>query len=79
VNEMTRLYKLGVHTFYRPRAWGDGGDDWGPTEINAETIRPDPEVLGAKSEPMPKNPEAAAKEGSQAAILPASGAATAKL
>ena len=31
VHEMARLYKLGVHTFYRPRAWGDGSDDpiWG--------------------------------------------------
>jgi len=31
VHEMSRLYKLGVHTFYRPRAWGDGSDDpiWG--------------------------------------------------
>src|ERR1700748_122585 len=24
VSEMTRLYKFGVHTFYRPKAWGDG-------------------------------------------------------
>jgi hypothetical protein len=23
VHEMEKLYKLGVHTFYRPRAWGD--------------------------------------------------------
>jgi spore germination cell wall hydrolase CwlJ-like protein len=31
VNEMTRLYKFGVHTFYRPKAWGDGSDapSWG--------------------------------------------------
>jgi len=31
VNEMKRVYKLGVHTFYRPRAWGDGEDEptWG--------------------------------------------------
>jgi len=31
VHEMTKLYKLGVHTFYRPRAWGDGNDTptWG--------------------------------------------------
>ena len=27
VHEMTRLYKLGVHTFYRPRAWGNGDDE----------------------------------------------------
>jgi len=31
VSEMTRLYKFGVHTFYRPKAWGDGSDEpsWG--------------------------------------------------
>jgi spore germination cell wall hydrolase CwlJ-like protein len=31
VNEMRKMYKFGVHTFYRPRAWGDGGDapSWG--------------------------------------------------
>ncbi len=31
VNEMKRLYRFGVHTFYRPRAWGDGSDEpaWG--------------------------------------------------
>jgi spore germination cell wall hydrolase CwlJ-like protein len=31
VNEMKKVYNLGVHTFYRPRAWGDGDDEptWG--------------------------------------------------
>jgi hypothetical protein len=31
VHEMKKMYKLGVHTFYRPRAWGDGSDApiWG--------------------------------------------------
>jgi spore germination cell wall hydrolase CwlJ-like protein len=31
VHEMKRLYKLGVHTFYRPRAWGNGDYEpvWG--------------------------------------------------
>jgi len=31
VHEMKKVYKLGVHTFYRPRAWGDGEDEpvWG--------------------------------------------------
>jgi spore germination cell wall hydrolase CwlJ-like protein len=31
VNEMKKIYKLGVHTFYRPRAWGEGDDEptWG--------------------------------------------------
>jgi spore germination cell wall hydrolase CwlJ-like protein len=31
VNEMKKTYKFGVHTFYRPKAWGDGSDapSWG--------------------------------------------------
>jgi hypothetical protein len=31
VHDMTRLYKLGAHTFYRPRAWGKGNYEpvWG--------------------------------------------------
>ena len=35
VNEMKKVYKLGVHTFYRPRAWGDGEDEptWGDAAI----------------------------------------------
>ena len=42
VSEMKKMYKFGVHTFYRPKAWGDGSDapSWGsPTEtaeISAE-------------------------------------------
>ena len=37
VNEMKRLYKTGVHTFYRPRKWGDGSDapSWGTSEETA--------------------------------------------
>lgn len=31
VAEMKKMYKTGVHTFYRPRAWGDGSEEpsWG--------------------------------------------------
>jgi spore germination cell wall hydrolase CwlJ-like protein len=31
VREMAKIQRLGVHTFYRPRAWGDGADEpkWG--------------------------------------------------
>jgi spore germination cell wall hydrolase CwlJ-like protein len=31
VHEMKKMYKFGVHTFYRPRAWGDGNEapSWG--------------------------------------------------
>jgi hypothetical protein len=33
VSEMKKMYKFGVHTFYRPRAWGDGSEapSWGTT------------------------------------------------
>jgi len=31
VSEMTKMYRFGVHTFYRPKAWGDGSEapSWG--------------------------------------------------
>jgi hypothetical protein len=35
---MKKTYKFGVHTFYRPRAWGDGSEapSWGtPAETAA--------------------------------------------
>jgi hypothetical protein len=32
------MYKYGVHTFYRPRAWGDGSEapSWGTPAQTAE-------------------------------------------
>lgn len=38
VNEMKKMYKTGVHTFYRPRKWGDGSEapSWGTLEQTAE-------------------------------------------
>jgi len=41
VREMTKLHKLGVHTFYRPRAWGDGHDapTWGDPETTATVAK----------------------------------------
>jgi hypothetical protein len=58
VNEMKKLYHLGVHTFYRPRAWGDGDDApaWGPAP---EASKADGD--GGKPEAAAKTPDAAAK------------------
>ncbi len=45
VAEMKKMYKFGVHTFYRPRAWGDGSEEpsWGtPAQtaaLSAELIQ----------------------------------------
>src|SRR5207237_9142011 len=63
VHEMTRLYKLGVHTFYRPRNWGDGDAEpvWGKTSPVAA-----PSASNADA-PLAK-PEA---KGPQAAVSPA--------
>jgi len=38
VREMKKMYRTGVHTFYRPRAWGDGSDapSWGTAAQTAE-------------------------------------------
>lgn len=44
VGEMKKMWKYGVHTFYRPRAWGDGSEapSWGSpaqtAEISAELV-----------------------------------------
>jgi hypothetical protein len=37
VGEMKKMFKLGVHTFYRPRNWGDGSDEptWGDAKTTA--------------------------------------------
>jgi spore germination cell wall hydrolase CwlJ-like protein len=38
VREMRKLHRLGVHTFYRPRDWGNGADApaWGDAAETAE-------------------------------------------
>jgi hypothetical protein len=68
VHEMTRLFKLGVHTFYRPRNWGDGESEpvWGkgantaapaaPSASNGEAPSGKPEA----AKPDAKTPQAAA-------------------
>jgi hypothetical protein len=63
VHEMTKLYKLGVHTFYRPKNWGDGDTDpaYGPVPNTSKADTPE------------------AAKGPQAAATPAKGESTAKL
>jgi spore germination cell wall hydrolase CwlJ-like protein len=41
VHEMTRMYKVGVHTFYRPKRWGDGADapEWGDAAATAAAAK----------------------------------------
>jgi len=41
VHEMFKLNKIGVHTFYRPRNWGDGADApvWGDAATTAEEAK----------------------------------------
>jgi spore germination cell wall hydrolase CwlJ-like protein len=38
VSEMKKMYRFGVHTFYRPRAWGDGSEapSWGTPAQTAQ-------------------------------------------
>ena len=76
VHEMTRLYKLGVHTFYRPRAWGDGDDEpvWGKAaSVNtssADTPADTPAAAAKSTESAPASPETARKATNVAASLP---------
>jgi hypothetical protein len=41
VREMTKMHRLGVHTFYRPRAWGDGVEapEWGDEASTIEATQ----------------------------------------
>src|SRR5262245_14022634 len=41
VRTMQKLHRIGVHTFYRPRNWGDGADapEWGDETATAEATR----------------------------------------
>jgi spore germination cell wall hydrolase CwlJ-like protein len=41
VHEMTKMYRLGVHTFYRPKRWGDGADapEWGDAATTAAAAK----------------------------------------
>jgi hypothetical protein len=60
---MKKMYKLGVHTFYRPRAWGDGSDapNWAPVaDKPVSAAAPIPEAAKGPAAGM-KSPDAAAK------------------
>lgn len=41
VRTMQKLHRIGVHTFYRPRKWGDGADapEWGDATATAEASK----------------------------------------
>ena len=60
VHEMTKLYRLGVHTFYRPKNWGDGDSDpvYGPVPNTSKADTPE-----AKTSDAGKGPQAAATPG----------------
>jgi len=82
VHEMVRLYRLGVHTFYRPRAWGDDEPTWSPAAVKAEATadKPQAATAGPAAAPAPPSSDKSAK-GPQAAASPANGKSvqTAKL
>jgi hypothetical protein len=69
---MTRLFKLGVHTFYRPRNWGDGEAEpvWGKgASATAPVAAPTaaPLAPGAStSETQPGKPDISKPDGIKA-------------
>jgi len=77
VHEMNKMYRLGVHTFYRPRAWGDGSDApiWGAVPVPAKSTGPSAQNAEPAREPAAaiKSPEAAAKIPQAAASPDAAG------
>jgi len=72
VHEMARVYKLGVHTFYRPRAWGDGSDDpiWGSVpSTNKPVTGSIPSADAARQGGSPDPQDATADKPSRTAKL----------
>jgi hypothetical protein len=67
VHEMKKMYQLGVHTFYRPRAWGDGADApvWGAPPAASNT-KPDAAKVPQAAAPPPVS--TAAKSASTAKL-----------
>jgi hypothetical protein len=63
VHEMTKLYKLGVHTFYRPKNWGDGDTDpaYGPAPNTSKADTPEATAKGPQAEATPAKSESTAK------------------
>ena len=57
VHEMTKLYKLGVHTFYRPRAWGNGNYEpvWGTAPNKPDNGAAKPQAEAAPEKPAVKD------------------------
>jgi hypothetical protein len=71
VHEMKKMYSLGVHTFYRPRAWADGPDVPAWIGDAAAIVRP---PATTENPAAAKEPAALTKDsvkGPQAAISPA--------
>jgi spore germination cell wall hydrolase CwlJ-like protein len=71
VHEMTRVLKLGVHTFYRPRAWGDGEDQpvWGKASATSKADAPGDKADAGKAADPAKGPQAAASANARTAKL----------
>jgi hypothetical protein len=63
VHEMTKLYKLGVHTFYRPKNWGDGDTDpaYGPVPNTSKADTPEATAKGPQAATTPAKSESTAK------------------
>jgi hypothetical protein len=70
VHEMKKMFKLGVHTFYRPRAWGDGSDApiWGNVPVTPKPTGAAAESPDLAKDPPAKRPDAA--RGPQASASP---------
>jgi Cell Wall Hydrolase len=64
VHEMKKMYRLGVHTFYRPRAWADvpEGPVWSSVPVPTKPASPSAET------PDVKEPAAAPEKSPEAAI-----------
>ncbi|MGB7075856.1 MAG: cell wall hydrolase, partial [Xanthobacteraceae bacterium] len=76
VHEMVRLYRLGVHTFYRPRAWGDDEPTWSPAAVKADAAADKPQAAAGSMAPAASAAPGADLKAPQAAASPAPNSST---
>lgn len=72
VGEMRKLYRFGVHTFYRPQRWGDGEKEIGWVQAPLPVLKPKPQPVSHLPKPQATNTAPSAQPVvTQAAAAPA--------
>jgi hypothetical protein len=70
--EMRKMYRFGVHTFYRPHRWGDGDKEAGWVQAPLPVLKPKPQPASNQPKPQATNvaPSTAAENAQAKELVP---------